>query len=235
MAFMAEWIYKEQHPDYLKKAMGESPLVYGKNNGATSPGRSIDQSPLESQVYSKRTTQHNMDDQLKPTMFDSQIQESQPEQGYKKPEVSSDEEDELEYAESVPDLDTNLKNKKMGVNKNMKDNRTSVSAEVFGKHNKKENFKPRVIPKAPTARSQIKDRLLQSFLFKGLEEKDLEICIDAMEIKQYSTGQAVINQGEDGNELFVVESGSLDCSKLNKGNPNPQFLLTYRQGMSFGE
>lgn len=168
-------------------------------------------------------------------MFDSQIHDSKAGQEYKKPEVTSDDEDELEYAESVPDLETNLKNKKASTTKNLKDNRSSVSAEVFGKNNKKEDFKARVIPKAPAARLQIKERLLQSFLFKGLEERDLETCIDAMDVKQYFSGQNVINQGEEGNELFVVESGSLDCSKLNKGSSSPQFLLTYRPGMAFGE
>jgi hypothetical protein len=232
MAFLAEWVYKEQHPDYLKKAMGESPLVYSKNGGVTSPGRSLDASANESPGYSKHTTHHNMSEHdIKPTMFESQIQDEQP---YHKPEIPSDEDDEFENAESVADLDTFLQKKKTAGKAPMA-NRASVSAEVFGKNNKKENFKPRSIPKTAFARQQIKDRIVQSFMFKGLEERELEICIDAMDIKAYSKGAAIIKQGEEGNELFIVESGTLDCTKVAKGSSSPQFLLTYRPGMAFGE
>lgn len=63
--------------------------------------------------------------------------------------------------------------------------RAAVSAEVYGKFNKKENFKARVIPKSDEEKRKIREKLLMSFLFKALDEKDLETCIDAMEIKNY--------------------------------------------------
>ena len=34
-----------------------------------------------------------------------------------------------------------------------------------------------------------------------------------MEEKRYAAGDKVIIEGEDGHELFVVESGTLTCTK----------------------
>ena len=92
---------------------------------------------------------------------------------YKRPDVESDE-DEDEDGDEVPDLDAMLK-QKQAENKVKTTNRASVSAEVYGKFNKKENFKARVIPKSVEEKKKIKEKLLMSFLFKSLEEKDLEI------------------------------------------------------------
>ena len=35
-----------------------------------------------------------------------------------------------------------------------------------------------------------------------------------MEERRVSRGEAVIRQGEDGSELFVIDSGELDCHKV---------------------
>ena len=45
----------------------------------------------------------------------------------------------------------------------------------------------------------------------------MAIVVDAMEEKRYKEGDVVISQGDDGAELYVVESGSLSCKKLFKG------------------
>jgi cAMP-dependent protein kinase regulator len=51
-------------------------------------------------------------------------------------------------------------------------------------------------------------------MFNTLDENSLEVVIDAMDQKNVGTGQRVISQGDQGNELYVVEEGSLDCFKL---------------------
>lgn len=52
-----------------------------------------------------------------------------------------------------------------------------------------------------------------SFIFGAVEPKDLEMVVDAMEEKSFHGGEVVIRQGDEGNNLYVVESGTLDCSK----------------------
>ena len=48
--------------------------------------------------------------------------------------------------------------------------RASVSAEVFGDFNKKEDFKARVIPKSEEAKQKILAKLSGNFMFKDLSD-----------------------------------------------------------------
>lgn len=51
-------------------------------------------------------------------------------------------------------------------------------------------------------------------MFQNLESDEKEIVIMAMEEKKFKPGDMVIEQGTDGDDLYVVEEGELDCSKL---------------------
>ena len=92
--------------------------------------------------------------------------------------------------------------------------RSSVSAEVYGLFNKKENFKAKVVPKSKDQRDRIIARVSLSFLFTSLEDKDLNTVIDAMEEKKFNKGDNVITQGENGEVLYLVDQGTLDCFKI---------------------
>ena len=59
--------------------------------------------------------------------------------------------------------------------------RTSVSAEVFGKYHVKAAFKSKVVPKSQEIKDSIENRLLNSFMFMSLDQKDLQVVIDAMD------------------------------------------------------
>ena len=111
--------------------------------------------------------------------------------------------------------------------------RSAVSAEVYGKYNLKENFKAREIPKKPETVSRIKSRILSSFLFGNLDPKDLDIVIGAMEEKKFTKGQDVIKQGENGDCLYLIESGELDCYKRIQNKE--KCVKHYIQGDTFGE
>ena len=144
--------------------------------------------------------------------------------------VSSDEDDEFENEEEELKFKKRLEQKM-----NDKKMRTSVSAEVYGNFNKKENFKPRFIQKTPEQILKIKNRVLSSFLFSNLDKKDLDIVIGAMDEKKLKPNEIAIQQGDDGDVLYVVESGELECSKhFTKDGPEV-FLKMYQPGDSFGE
>lgn len=72
-------------------------------------------------------------------------------------------------------------------------------------------------------------------MFEALDENEKEIVVKAMEEKRFSPDEFVINQGDDGNELFVVESGKLECSKIFGAGEMPRFLKNYGPGEAFGE
>ncbi|OMJ71203.1 hypothetical protein SteCoe_30645 [Stentor coeruleus] len=113
--------------------------------------------------------------------------------------------------------------------------RTSISAEAFGQWNKKEDFHPRIIPKSSEQKAKILERLSKSFIFASLDNKEKDIIVDAMEEKTFNNGIIIIEQGQDGNELFVVESGKLECTKIFKQEEGPKFLKFYHSGEAFGE
>lgn len=72
-------------------------------------------------------------------------------------------------------------------------------------------------------------------MFSALDQKEKDIVIDAMVEKRCQPGDFVIKEGDQGDELYVVEEGELDCTKVFKGNTEPTHLKTYQPGESFGE
>jgi len=63
----------------------------------------------------------------------------------------------------------------------------------------------------------------------------MDIVIQAMAECQYSPGDSVIKQGDDGETLYVVESGELDCFKIFPGKTEETHLKVYKPGEAFGE
>ena len=113
--------------------------------------------------------------------------------------------------------------------------RQSVSAEAFGEWNKKGSFKPPVNPKTDEMKEKIRQKLLNIFMFKSLDDKEMEIVILAMKQTNFSSGDFVIKEGDDGDCLYVSESGTLDCTKTFSGQTVPTFLKEYHEGEVFGE
>lgn len=60
-----------------------------------------------------------------------------------------------------------------------------MSAEVYGKNNKKGNFVPPVIPKSESVRGRILEKLNKNLMFRSLEADNKQILIDAMEERTY--------------------------------------------------
>jgi cAMP-dependent protein kinase regulator len=110
-----------------------------------------------------------------------------------------------------------------------------ISAEAYGSYNKAKEFTPTVIQKSPEQTAQIRSTLKLNFMFNGLDEKDQEIVINAMNIKTYHTGEHVIRQNDQGNELYILAEGALRCEKIFPGNSEPTFLKNYAPGEVLGE
>jgi cAMP-dependent protein kinase regulator len=114
--------------------------------------------------------------------------------------------------------------------------RISVSAEVYGIHNRKESYVARQIPKSEEQRKRIIATVSHSFLFNSLDDHDLDTVINAFEERRFSPGEFVIKQGDQGDVLYLIEEGVLDCEKLLKPtDEKPTWLKFYNPGDSFGE
>lgn len=119
-------------------------------------------------------------------------------------EHESNPSDEDEYIDDLPQVINNNKGKGP---------RTSVSAEVFGAWNKKGDFKAPVYAKPPQVKDALKKRLEQAFMFSCLNPQELEIVLNAMQNVKKKVGDLIIKEGDDGDNLYVVESGILTCTK----------------------
>lgn len=70
-------------------------------------------------------------------------------------------------------------------------------------------------------------------MFMSLEENDLQVVIDAMDQRKVTPKEFVINEGEPGEVLYIVESGEMSCTKIINGTST--FLKNYKAGDVFGE
>jgi len=113
--------------------------------------------------------------------------------------------------------------------------RSSVSAEVYGVFNKKEEFKPRVIPKDEEQKKRILNKIGESFLFSSLEENEMNDVLGAFEEKKFTAGETVISQGDQGDVLYFIEEGELDCYKTFNKEEGDKWLKLYNPGEAFGE
>lgn len=142
-------------------------------------------------------------------------------------EHETDPDDEDDYVDDLPEkMQNKIKDKKP---------RCSVSSEAFGDYNKKGDFTAPSYEKSEEVYNKIKTRLGQAFMFQALSPDELEIVIGAMQGVKRQPGDVVIKEGDDGDNLYVVESGTLKCTKVFSGNTEPTFLKNYQPGEAFGE
>jgi len=112
--------------------------------------------------------------------------------------------------------------------------RQSVSAEAYGAWNKKDdNFVAPVYEKSEDAMKRIQGCLGSSFLFSSLEEEEMKTVILALKEKAVEPKTRIIQQGDDGNSMFIIEEGDVDC--LKKIGSEEKVVKKCGPGDAFGE
>ena len=113
--------------------------------------------------------------------------------------------------------------------------RRSVSAEVYGAWNQQKPFVPPKHPKTPDQEKRLKEILSkpQLIVFESLDEKDKDVILLAMEKRSFKPRERIIQQGDDGDCLYVVEEGLVECKVLQNGVE--QVVKTCTRGEVFGE
>ncbi|KAF4675526.1 hypothetical protein FOL47_007664 [Perkinsus chesapeaki] len=142
--------------------------------------------------------------------------------------VADSEDDDDDYVDELPDNFIQSETQKSKA-------RASVSAEAYGAWNVKQEYTPPVYPKDDEQKARIKDVLSKSFLFAALDDKDFAIVVDAMKEEKVSAKERVINQGDNGDFLFVVESGELEVYKKFPGDEEEKMVKVCEIGDVFGE
>ena len=72
-------------------------------------------------------------------------------------------------------------------------------------------------------------------MFNALDANELGIVIDAISEVKAPSGTYIIKEGDQGDCMYVLEAGSLLCTKVFKGQTEPTKLKTYVPGEGFGE
>ncbi|KAI8388084.1 cyclic nucleotide-binding-like protein [Radiomyces spectabilis] len=108
-----------------------------------------------------------------------------------------------------------------------RDRRVSVSGESMQPH--LTGVQKIVIPKSDEQRARIRTATNGHFLFKHLNEDQYRDVVNAMAEKKVSAGTHVIDQGDEGDYFYAVESGCFDCYV------NDELVTEYDNKGSFGE
>ncbi|KAJ9466215.1 cAMP-dependent protein kinase regulatory subunit [Diplonema papillatum] len=93
--------------------------------------------------------------------------------------------------------------------------RKTVSSESISKKDM-DSFQAKVIPKSSEDSLWLTAKLENVHLFSHLEDYELSIAVNAMEPVKFSKGALVVEEGEEGDKLFIICEGTAEESKDGK-------------------
>uniref|UniRef100_A0A8C6R7H4 cAMP-dependent protein kinase type II-alpha regulatory subunit n=1 Tax=Nannospalax galili TaxID=1026970 RepID=A0A8C6R7H4_NANGA len=112
--------------------------------------------------------------------------------------------------------------------------RVSVCAEAYNPDEEEEDNDPKVIhPKTDEQRCRLQEACKDILLFKNLDQEQLSQVLDAMFEKIVKADEHVIDQGDDGDNFYVIERGTYDIL-VTKDNQT-RSVGQYDNRGSFGE
>ncbi|XP_040850358.1 cAMP-dependent protein kinase type II-alpha regulatory subunit isoform X2 [Ochotona curzoniae] len=112
--------------------------------------------------------------------------------------------------------------------------RVSVCAEAYNPDEEEEDTDPRVIhPKTDEQRCRLQESCKDILLFKNLDQEQLSQVLDAMFERIVQVDEHVIDQGDDGDNFYVIERGTYDI--LVTRDNQTRSVGQYDNRGSFGE
>lgn len=112
--------------------------------------------------------------------------------------------------------------------------RVSVCAEAYNPDEEEEDTDPRVIhPKTDEQRCRLQESCKDILLFKNLDQEQLSQVLDAMFERIVKVDEHVIDQGDDGDNFYVIERGTYDI--LVTRDNQTRSVGQYDNRGSFGE
>ena len=114
--------------------------------------------------------------------------------------------------------------------------RHSVSAERYDPEADDDDDDVRVIhPKSDEKRRRLIDAVQDILIFRCLEAEQMGDVIDAMFERRVAPGEHVITQGDDGDNFYVIETGTYDVLVTSPGASTPSKIHQFAEHGSFGE
>jgi cAMP-dependent protein kinase regulator len=106
--------------------------------------------------------------------------------------------------------------------------RGAVSAGVVTEEDAVSYVK-KVIPKDYKTTNALAKAIKKNILFQHLDDSERSDIFDAMFMVKHSAGETIIQQGDEGDNFYVMDSGQVEVFVNN------QFATTISEGGSFGE
>lgn len=117
--------------------------------------------------------------------------------------------------------------------KNRYARRQSVCAEPLNPDSDEEDENPVVYPKSDDQRQRLNEAIKNILLFKNVAPEQLNEVLDAMFEKKVQPGDHVIDQGDDGDNFYVIDKGVYDI--FVKIDGTDKLVGSYNEKGSFGE
>ncbi|XP_042672077.1 cAMP-dependent protein kinase type II-beta regulatory subunit isoform X1 [Centrocercus urophasianus] len=112
--------------------------------------------------------------------------------------------------------------------------RASVCAEAYNPDEEEDDAETRIIhPKTDDQRNRLQEACKDILLFKNLDPEQMSQVLDAMFEKLVEGGEHVIDQGDDGDNFYVIDRGTYDI--YVKCDGVGRCVGTYDNRGSFGE
>lgn len=112
--------------------------------------------------------------------------------------------------------------------------RQAVAAEAYDPSKEEKDYKSVLHPKTDEQKSRLRQAMKNILLFKACEAEQIKEILDAMFERKVEEGEKVIQQGDDGDNFYVIETGTYDVF-VNIGAEQQKKVHTFVDSGSFGE
>lgn len=117
--------------------------------------------------------------------------------------------------------------------KNRYARRSSVSAERYNPEEDDDDDEKVVFPKTDQERKRLMEAVSGILFFKCLDSDQIQDVLDAMFKRDIQPGEHVIEQGDDGDNFYVIDSGIYDVLVTTNGQQKK--VHQFEEKGSFGE
>ncbi|XP_043234484.1 cAMP-dependent protein kinase type II regulatory subunit-like [Amphibalanus amphitrite] len=135
----------------------------------------------------------------------------------------------------VSDQDDSMMSEDEGPPQNCNYRRKSVFAEAYNPEEDDDEGQKAVFPKSDEQRARLSDAVQGILLFRALDPHQMQEVIDAMFERKVTAGENVIQQGDDGDNFYVIESGRYSIYVKMDDSAEPKKVGSYDNKGSFGE
>ena len=113
--------------------------------------------------------------------------------------------------------------------------RKTVFAESYDPEGDDDDVEKVVYPKSDQQRQMLAEKVKNIFIFRSLNQKQIDDVLDAMVERKVECGECVIRQGDDGGDFYVIDSGIYHVFVASHLKLPPRQVGHYVGSGSFGE